>query len=378
MRSKRSIALLITLTLVATALPHLAHAQDGVQFPALSGPYAVGHADYELVDESRPEIFTDDPDDVRDLMVTVYYPAEVPADAVPAPYVSNELGATFGLPTFIIERIHPHSYTDVPAVNQAFPVLIFSPGMGSLPLFYSSLLTDLASQGYVVVALWHPYSTTVTAYPDGRIAEANATGTPDFSSAEVQKAAARIGAVWVGDMRFVLDQLPVWNADDALLAGRLDVEHIGAFGHSFGGATAVQAAYEDERLDAAINMDGTMFGAVTEQGSRVPFLMLQSVGATIPTPEILAQAGISEAEFEALAQHYQDTVNAILANSGEASAQTLPNSQHNTYSTDYLVLAPLLPAILTPNEIGTIDPLEAYQQILTWVGDFMGTYVKGS
>ncbi|MBZ0320736.1 MAG: hypothetical protein K8L91_30260 [Anaerolineae bacterium] len=352
--------------------------KQGVEFPALSGPYAVGHTDYELVDTSRPEIFTDDPKARRDLLVTVYYPAQVPAAAVPAPYVTNKLGTLFGLTPELIAQIHPHSYTNVPAIDQAFPVLIFSPGMGARPLFYSSLLTDLASQGYVVLSLWHPYSTSITVYPDGRIIPRNAAGTADFSSDGQAAAAEKIGAVWVEDMRFVLNQLAVWNADDALLVGRLDLEHIGAFGHSFGGATAVQAAYEDKRIAAALNMDGTMFGAVTQQGSRVPFLLLQSaVTMTFSDAELMTM-GLSRAKYDALMQRYHDSIHAIMTNSAVASAKTLPNSQHNSYSPDFLLLAPLLPAIFTVDEIGTIDPLEAYQQILTWVSDFMATYVKGN
>ncbi|KAB2859944.1 MAG: hypothetical protein F9K46_10875, partial [Anaerolineae bacterium] len=263
---KRVLVVVLLLVIVGGSLPRLAHAQNGlsIEFPIPSGPYAVGRATYEWVDASRAEVFTDAPDDVRDLLVTVYYPAEVPADAVPAPYISEEVGAAFGLPAFLIEQIHTQVYADVPAVNEAFPVLIFSPGMGGIPLLYSSLLTELTSQGYVIMALWHPYSSLFVSYPDGRSVEGNAAGAPDFTQ-DPETELERLGAVWVGDMRFVLDQLPQLNTDDDLLAGRLDMERIGAFGHSFGGATSVQTAYEDERLDAAINMDGTMFGDVIEQ-----------------------------------------------------------------------------------------------------------------
>ncbi len=370
--------LVIVVVLMAGVLPNFVQAQEGsgVEFPALSGPYAVGRVDYEWVDDSRPEAFTDDPADVRDLLITVYYPAEVPADAVPARYVSDALGSAFGLSAPQIEQIYTHVYTDVPAVNEAFPVLIFSPGMGSLPVFYSSLLTELASQGYVVVALWHPYSTAYTPYPDGRLVAVNEAGTPGFGESPAAEM-DRVGAVWVADMRFVLDQLPQLNANDELLAGRLDMERIGAFGHSFGGATSVQAAYEDERLDAAINMDGTMFGEVPEQGSRVPFLMLQSAPAEAPTSLELAAAGITLEEYEAIVANYDQTVADILGRSSNATAYVLENSAHNTYSTDFLTLAALLPGVLSPSEIGTIEPLDAYQQIVTWVSDFMATYVKG-
>lgn len=379
MRFKHLLAVVLLLVIVGATLPQLVHAQDdtGIEFPIPSGPYAVGRVDVEWVDASRPELFTDDPNDVRDLVVTVYYPADVPTDAVPAPYTSDEIAAAVGLPSVLIEQMHTHVFADVPAVDATFPVLLFSPGMEMMPIFYSSLLTELTSQGYVVVAIWHPYSVAATPYPDGRLVAINEAGIPSFADDPAAEA-ERVGAVWVGDMRFVLDQLAHLNADDALLAGRLDLERIGAFGHSFGGATSVQAAYEDERLDAAINMDGTMFGEVVEQGSRVPFLMLQSAIADTPTEAELAEAGISPEEFEAILDRYNQSVEDILAKSANATGYVLEGSVHNTYTADFLVLARALPGLLTPAEIGTSDPMEAYQQIVTWVSDFMATTVKGS
>lgn len=377
MRLKRALMVVLLLVMVGGALPDFAHAQDGVsiEFPIPSGPYAVGRTTYEWVDASRDEVLTFAPDDVRDLLATVYYPAEVPADAAPAPYISEEVGAAYGLPAFLIEQIHTQVYADVPAVNAAFPVLIFSPGMGSIPLFYSSLLTELTSQGYVVVALWHPYSSLLVSYPDGRSVASNNAGTPDFTKdpmAELE----RIGAVWVGDMRFVLDQLPQLNTDDVLLAGRLDLERIGAFGHSFGGATSVQAAYEDERLDAALNMDGTMFGDVIEQGSRVPFLMLEAEPLTMPSSDELAVLGVTADQFQAMLDMEFQVVEAVLTHSANATAYVLENSAHNTYVTDLLIFAPTLPVAAPVEAVGTVDPTVAYQQIVTWVSEFMAEYVK--
>src|SRR5215211_3352780 len=46
------------------------------RFPDPSGPYEVGTSTYHWVDADRPEVFTDDSDDRRELMVQVWYPAE--------------------------------------------------------------------------------------------------------------------------------------------------------------------------------------------------------------------------------------------------------------------------------------------------------------
>ena len=48
------------------------------------------------------------------------------------------------------------------------PVLIFSPGGGMIREAYTAQLEDLASHGYVVAAISHPYDASVTIFPGGR------------------------------------------------------------------------------------------------------------------------------------------------------------------------------------------------------------------
>ena len=258
-----------------------------IQFPALTGPHQVGKVEYHLVDEARPEIFSAAPDDKRELMITVYYPASPPADASPAPYTTGPIRAEFGTPDFFQDTVRAHAFVSASLADDGtrYPVIIFSPGMGFLPIKYAPTLEDLASHGYVVVSLSHPYSTAATVFPDGRVvtstaeagsralSEATAKATSD---AEFDPVVDRIGSVWVADVRFVLDQLEQFNVSDALFANRLDLTRVGVFGHSFGGGAAVQAMYEDDRIAAAINMDGTLFGEVAANGIARPVMLLLS------------------------------------------------------------------------------------------------------
>jgi predicted dienelactone hydrolase len=46
------------------------------QFPLPTGPYEIGTLVYDWVDESRPEIFTGNPNVHRELMVQIWYPAQ--------------------------------------------------------------------------------------------------------------------------------------------------------------------------------------------------------------------------------------------------------------------------------------------------------------
>src|SRR6266511_6490533 len=59
------------------------------RLPQPSGPYAIGTLTYHWVDNARPEIFTDDPNDRRELMVQIWYPAAGNPSSPRAPYVTD-------------------------------------------------------------------------------------------------------------------------------------------------------------------------------------------------------------------------------------------------------------------------------------------------
>src|SRR5690348_2355935 len=83
--------------------------------------------------------------------------------------------------------------------------------------------------------------------------------------------------MWVSDARAVIDNLQRVNAaSTGVLAGRLDFARVGAVGHSFGGATALQFCHEDARCRAAIDLDGIPFGSVVTDGLTKPAMFLLS------------------------------------------------------------------------------------------------------
>ena len=245
----------------------------GVAFPELTGPYKVGRASYHLVDPSRKEIFTEMPDDVRELAVTVHYPAEVAAGQSAAPYADAQLAAAlsqaYHVSRAVFDAMHSHAFDKPPAAAQAsgFLVVLFSPGFKSHPLFYTAVIEELASHGFVVVSLCHSYSTGAVVFPDGQVLRANDQGTKfelhktddNIDHRTIEKERDAIGEVWLADVRFVLDSLVRLNKDDKLLAGSLDLSRVGVFGHSFGGATAAAAVERDPRFRAGINLDGSDF-----------------------------------------------------------------------------------------------------------------------
>ncbi len=109
-------------------------------FPNPTGPYGIGTTTYYWVDESRPEIFTSTPDDHRELMVQVWYPAEKNQTNQRDSYVHDVNFSTTAsklghLPPFFFDHLKYVMTNAQPSVAVAdagtrFPVVIYSPGRG--------------------------------------------------------------------------------------------------------------------------------------------------------------------------------------------------------------------------------------------------------
>jgi pimeloyl-ACP methyl ester carboxylesterase len=54
----------------------------------------------------------------------------------------------------------------------------------------------------------------------------------------------------------------------------VDLNKVGAMGHSFGGAVAIQTAFHDPRVHAAMNLDGWTFGDIWQRPLSKPTMLL--------------------------------------------------------------------------------------------------------
>lgn len=77
---------------------------------------------------------------------------------------------------------------------------------------------------------------------------------------------------------FVIDQIEKLNsgAIESQFQGRIDLNHMGAMGHSFGGATAFNTTYLDHRIKAGINMDGSLYEVENRDVIKKPFMFIRS------------------------------------------------------------------------------------------------------
>jgi predicted dienelactone hydrolase len=157
------------------------------RFPRPSGPYAIGTLTYHWVDAARPEVFTADPNDHRELMVQVWYPAQADPSAPRAPYVQDagalapglarenaeRLGFTVPVPSFTFTHLKYITTNAIPSAplardESSYPVLIFMEGLNGLRQMNTFQVEELVSHGYIVAAIDQPYAAAEVVFPNGR------------------------------------------------------------------------------------------------------------------------------------------------------------------------------------------------------------------
>lgn len=143
----------------------LAQLMPIVSLPVPSGPHGVGTFDFSITDSSRVERFA--PGRHRELFVEVWYPANMESlERFPVRTLFHDLyRGEFNRTSFIfdyVKRIETHSHVDAPVADdhQRFPVLLFNHARDfGFTAQNQVLMEHLASHGYVVFSIAHPYHT---------------------------------------------------------------------------------------------------------------------------------------------------------------------------------------------------------------------------
>jgi predicted dienelactone hydrolase len=320
--------LLVILFLLTAAIPWFFPV---VHFPKPTGAYAVGTTTMHLIDSSRPEAFTDDPDDHREFMVRIWYPAEPAKGAKPIPYwekasivgpvrIKDDFqrwGLTF-IPSYFFNHfslMKTNSYPDAPLAKAkpSYPVVLFSPGGGVIHERNFLHVEELASHGYIVFSLSAPFDSWVVIFPDdrmvrGKFLKANPNQSEEEKEKErkgqelterlnkttdIQERKALMREIFafdpdqimdkllgarVADARFAFDELIRMNSGEkeSPFRGKLDLNRVGIFGMSLGGAVTGQVCLEDDRFKAGVNLDGTQFGTLIDNYLHQPFMFMNS------------------------------------------------------------------------------------------------------
>jgi hypothetical protein len=250
------------------------------RLPTPTGPFKVGTQTRHITDESRRDPFADHPDSVRELMIQIWYPADASVgDFAMEPYRDKRI-TTLKDAHFALVKSHSIPGARLARSESPFPLLIYTPSWSGIRTECTVQVEELASHGYVVVGIDHPYSSRIVAFPDGRIVRRKFLGNEDYSSQEAVEAFVKTADQQVKlrarDACFVLNTLEHLNANDpeGLLTGELDLGRVGIFGFSLGGGTAAQACWLDRRFKVGLDMGGMVAGESAKQGTLSPFFFM--------------------------------------------------------------------------------------------------------
>jgi dienelactone hydrolase len=237
-----------------------------VAVPRPTGPLPFGTETLTLVDRSRRDPFAAEREPRR-ILAQVYYPA-VGGGGRRARYMPTAVAkalASPGVPATILRSVATNARLNARARRGRFPVLVFSPGYSVPHSLYTGLFEELASRGYVVIAVDHTRETEVVEFPNGETVRR--TLPPDPRNLILRAIGARID-----DVAFVFDNLDSLSRRGALAGA--DVSRVGVLGHSLGGLTAASIAAAKPSIACAADMAGSVYGRARRRPFRRPFLIL--------------------------------------------------------------------------------------------------------
>jgi pimeloyl-ACP methyl ester carboxylesterase len=283
-----AIVIAIAMALVAALLLVMwREHESAITLPSPTGHFAVGRTTFTWTNEAETDELA--PGSKRQMVVWVWYPAvrsngDLPAEYLPSQWRAAVAARQGSFMRLFFKRdpavVRTHSLADarVSPEQRAYPVVLLRAGGSALTTDFTTLAEDLASHGYFVVGFDAPYRSFVVVFPDGRVvARSPAYNVENANGNLADPVINRLLEMWTSDAKFIVTQLQRLNDDSpGRFTRRIDVQRLGMFGHSFGGATALQFCHEDSRCKAAVDLDGIPFGTVVREGLTKPCMFLLS------------------------------------------------------------------------------------------------------
>jgi hypothetical protein len=297
---------------VITLIPPLALPMFRIPHP--TGKFKVGSSILFFRDTARIDAFSPEKDGFRELSVRVWYPASTGNQEKRMPYMQRDearyLAIYLKWAAFMLSHydlITTDSYFNAKPFKGQFPVILYSPS-GCI-VENTTLFQELASHGYIVFSVCHPYWNAFHYDELGQVVQFDVDNAHYISmweqenSSEVIKTKEEITnakdlqskktaqqllnkympeevadiRLWAEDNSFLMDQIEYKALDQRGILDNIDTSKVGAFGFSKGGAATGQFCVTDKRCKAGINLSGFMFGDAVEKPFTRPFMIMESV-----------------------------------------------------------------------------------------------------
>jgi dienelactone hydrolase len=317
------------------------------KLPPMTGKHPVSTVNYTYTDKSRIETFTNTGEN-REVNVEFWYPQDG---------------------------------------GGPYPLVVFSHGTSGLKTSNTSTFMDLASNGYVVCSIDHPYHSLFTIDANGRRTMVDQSYLQQYLNVANGKYDAatnyKLEHEWmnlrIADINFVLDTIlaQVKDSGSGAVYRLIDPAKIGLMGHSLGGESAAQVARERNDISAVVNLDADMAGEYVDfvNGKEV----LNDTVYPVPILNILADdlvrliATIPDAKDVVAVEH-------VTATAPNAYEVHLTGTNHFSV-TDMPLISPFLVSMINasvPKAGGQeVDPYATIQKMNAIVLKFFNAYLKG-
>jgi len=166
--------------------------------------------------------------------------------------------------------------------SKKYPLIIFSPSLGGNLSLYTYYAERFSKLGYIVIGINHLYESEYVIAPNNEIHLVDLSfhdslktlDIPNQITADEYRRVKGLRQKVLGkDILFSIDKL----TNDPFFEDRIDVNRIGAFGHSIGGAAVIYASMADSIIKAVIDLDGTPPTAALNKGINVPLLFIEDL-----------------------------------------------------------------------------------------------------
>lgn len=304
-----------------------------------SGTYKVTTTRFTYTDESRIEQFTDN-GRYRRVNVACWYPQNTDAD-------------------------------------ETYPLIIFSHGGLGTETGNESLYLELASHGYVVCSVGHPYHALWTTSEDGHVTFVSMEYFQELQREDAKSdkgQSFRYYQKWMqtrtGDTNFVMDTIleKAANGTEGVY-GLIDVERIGVMGHSLGGSAALGIPRQRDDIDAVIALESPyLYDIVGVENNQFVF-----TSEPYPVPVLNVY---SDASWSHLSEWAQYARNYDLLSDSRTTVSNIHLSGAGHFSlTDLSLASPLLVRLLEGGE-STRDNAEYLHDVNRVCLEFFDRYLK--
>jgi len=151
---------------------------QGILLPKPGGSFKVSLTHSQLIDTHRLDPWGLDTIEYRRVMVSRFDPiTPKTCRQIIVPYMTPVVAATedeilgpYDWPLHILDKMEIAVCDPKKGKVKKAPTVLFSPGMNTTKSFYSALAIEVASRGYSVITIDHPFETDVVEFPDKTIA----------------------------------------------------------------------------------------------------------------------------------------------------------------------------------------------------------------